>query len=236
MAIKPRKYLLPIIVFLVVLMMVSGCSSPAISVSSRIDDLSLTEVWHQVVGVIDIREDSARLDTFNLATDADGEIQRLSLKFFGYDSEGSPKFFSAELNSDSMLVVRTLVTTSVLEYRHPLGILAELDALDIAALEAGDGGLSIQIRFQRNAISYGYENTDVFHLSDGKLRQLDRIRFSNDYYTCTIEYFQLQKSDSGIYTTPPAPLPPNERTGQTWFLTEDIHRAVEVLYLDGEAS
>ncbi|ADJ26854.1 hypothetical protein Dehly_1575 [Dehalogenimonas lykanthroporepellens BL-DC-9] len=226
-----KKSLLLIGLF-VGLTVVSGCADPVASVPRNIEDLSLTGVWRQVVDVIDIQAESARLDTFNLVTDAEGEIQRLSLKFYGYDSDGRPKFFSAEMNSNRLLGVKTLVTTSVLEYRHPLGILAELDAVGIAALEPGDDGLSIQIRFQRNDISYRYEYTDVFHLSNGNLRQLDKIRFSNDYYSCVIEYFQLQKSDSGIYTTPPAPVPPGQRTGQVWFLTEDLSMAVDVVYLD----
>ncbi|MDV2988912.1 MAG: hypothetical protein P3T54_01945 [Dehalogenimonas sp.] len=229
----PRKYLVPVIMLLAGLVAFSGCANPSVAVSSHIDDLDLTGVWHQVVDVIDVQEETARLDTFNLLTDADGDIQKLSLKFYGYDTDGSPKFYSAEMNSAGQLVVKTLVTTSVLEYRHPLGILAELDAVGIAALERGDGGLAVQIRFQRNDIGYTYDYVDVFHLAHGHLRQLELIRLSSNYYSCTIEYFRLQKSDSGINTTPPMPVPPGERTGQVWFLTEDINRATDVVYLGG---
>ncbi|AKG52729.1 hypothetical protein DGWBC_0037 [Dehalogenimonas sp. WBC-2] len=224
--------LLVLSIVLSLILPLSGCGGPSVTISTKLGDLALVKIWNDIVDSLDIQEDSAQLSTFTVSSDEDSNVYRFSLGFYGRDSKGNPKYYSASLNSDGVLKLNTMTTLSVPVFRHPLRIFSELDVFDLSLLEPGNGGLSIQVDFQNSDVAYLYQYVDAFELADGQLRQLEKISFAHSFTSCSITVFRMQSTDSGVHTTPPAPIPPGERTWQTWFLMEDINNATSVEYLE----
>ncbi len=219
----------------------SGCAGTKITVSTKLDSLSLTEMWNAVTSSVDLQEEGAEFDSLYLHSDAERNIDTLSFTFQGWNKKGRPHAYFADVNRKGEIAIRTNEIASVQSTQHPSKVFDEIDKLGLASLDAGENGLSIRIDFQSGDIGYSYNNVDIYNLVDGMLLPLEEIVFHSDYPWCTVSVYKLIPNETvttedgrtiAQATSVAGPVPPGERTSQIWFLGDDINKADTINYLD----
>ncbi|MBN2074272.1 MAG: hypothetical protein JW762_01850 [Dehalococcoidales bacterium] len=220
----------------------SSCDDTVITTTPEFDpdmnELSLLELWGMIADSTDIQEHTTEMSTFQMSCDAEGRLDRLSFDFGGTNNEGRPCIYFADFNYESKIDIRAYEVDSFPVKRHPALVLEEIDKIGLDVLKPSSEAMTIHISFTSGDVGYRNDNLDIFHLENGVLVPLDEIIFHNQASWCTISVYHLVPNDSVVdengqttTTTAPAPVPPGERTSQTWFLSEDINMADTVTYL-----
>jgi len=228
--------------------LIPGCSGTGIKTTRELpqslDELSLTEMWNAVADVTDVQESMAELGSFNLRADEDGGIDSLYFDFRGRNKEGRPYIYFAEMGGEGKIDIRENESkNSVSLSAHPMTVFAEIDKVGLDSLEPGEAGFAMEISFQEGDVGYSYDYSDIYHLEDGALRQLEEIIFHSETPWCTIGVYKLSPLETTTTedgqtvaqaTTVAGPVPPGERTSQIWFLSDGIKKAEVVEYLEAD--
>jgi hypothetical protein len=221
----------------------SGCTKDTATVPQTLDELSLVNIWEGVASSIDLQEQGAEFDSLYLHSDRDRKVDTLYFTFEGYTEKGRAHVYTASMNSKDEINIRTNEIASIQPTQHPLKIFEQIDRLGMASLKTGDEGLSLQIGFQQGDIGYSYDNLDIYHLDNGTLLPLKEIIFHSSYPWCTVSVYELVPNETIITrdghtiaqaTTVSAPVPPDERTSQIWFLGDDINKATTIEYMESK--
>jgi hypothetical protein len=233
------------LIALILITVMPGCSGRKITTTGELpqslDKLYLTEMWSEVAEAADIQEPGAQLGDFRLRADENGGIDLLSFNFLGRNKEGVPCIYFADMGQKGKIDIREYEGEPESFSAHPMPVFAEIDKLGVASLEPGESGLSMEICIQGGDVGYSYDYSDIYHLEDGGLRQLEEIVFHSETPWCTIGVYKLSPlemitTEDGQTvtqaTTVAAPPPPGKRTSQIWFLSEGINRAEKVKYLE----
>lgn len=248
----PKSKIMTILclIALVLVTIMPGCSGTKITTTGELpqslDRLSLTEMWSAVAEAADIQEPTAELGDFRLRADENGGIDLLSFNFLGRNKEGVPCIYFADMGQKGKIDIREYEGEPESISAHPMIVFAEIDKLGLASLEPGESGLSMEICVQGGDVGYSYDYSDIYHLEDGNLRQLEEIVFHSETPWRTIGVYRLSPletitTEDGQTVTQAtavaAPPPPGERTSQIWFLSEGVNKAdiVEYLQTDEEA-
>ncbi len=230
--------------FVLVITVLSGCGKEKVSIPRELDQLSLVGIWETVSATIDIQKGGEELESLKLHANRDGQVDSLSFIFHGFNQKGRPEVYFVSMNSRGEMDWYSYESNSVNPTLHPLKVFEEIDKLGLALQESGDAGLSINVGFQSGDVGYRNQYGNLFHLEGGNLKQLDEIVFHSRYPWCTISVFKLSPNETVItedgQTTTQAStvvrinsaVPPEERTSQIWFLSEDINKAETVEYLE----
>jgi hypothetical protein len=231
------------IVPIIAIFTMPGCAGTKAAVPHKLDELSLVDMWNAVANQVDLQEQGAELESLYLHSDTDRNVNTLYFKFQGYTEKGRAHVYNASIYGKSEMNIQANGISSVQPTRHPFKIFEEIDTLGIASLETGEEGMSMLIDFQYGDIGYSYDNLDIYHLDNGTLLPLKEIIFHSSYPWCTVSVFKLVPNETVITedgrtiaraTTAAAPVPPEERTSQIWFIGEDINKATTVEYLKSE--
>jgi hypothetical protein len=239
------------LVLIIALTIMPGCSGTKITTTrelpQNLDELSLTEMWSAVAEVAGIQESSAELGSFNLRTDENSGIDSLYFNFRGWNKEGVPCIYFAEMGREGKIDIRENESkNSESLSAHPMTVFTEIDKLGLASLETGKAGLFMQISFQGGDVGYKHAYTNIYQLKDGELLPLKQVIFHTNVYWCTISVFQNAKNEGNgaertatVRVDPEATaddivVPLEDRTSQIWFLSEDTKRAEVVEYLETE--
>ncbi|MDY6833377.1 MAG: hypothetical protein SVY53_01065 [Chloroflexota bacterium] len=222
-----------------VALLVSGCglSTALVPLSTNVSELSLVEVWDEVLGVTDMQNSSARLEHLIIHTDRDGMIENFSLSFYAMDSYGQARLCVAERQYRGDLRCSTTNIESLPQgifTLQPHLLFQELDNLDLVDLEPGDGGLHIKIDSLAGSVGYDVDYTNVFVIENGELRPIRNIVFrsAEPWTEIWISQSSLsQEGDESVVETAPGPVPPEERQSQIWFSSYDMHKADVIEYL-----
>ncbi len=233
------------LILIITAALMPGCSGNNIATTGelpqRLDELYLTEMWTVVSEAADIQEPTAQFGDFRLRADANGGIDLLSFNFLGRNKEGVPCIYFADMGQKGRIDIREYEGEPESISAHPMIVFAEIDKLGLDSLEPGEAGLAMEICFQGGDVGYSYDYSDIYHLEDGSLRQLEEIVFHSETPWCTIGVYKLSplattttedEQTVAQAATVAGPVPPGERTSQIWFLSEGINRAEVVEYLE----
>lgn len=228
---------------ILVITILPGCAKEKVSITQDLDKLSLVGMWETVSATIDVQKGGEELESLKLHSNGNRQVDSLSFIFHGFNQKGRPEVYFVSMNSHGEMDWYSYESDSVNPTLHPLKVFEEIDRLDLASLESGDAGLSINVGFQSGDIGYRNEYGNIYHLEGGILKPLDEIIFHSKYPWCTISIFKLSPNETIItedgQTISQAStvarvngtVPPEERTFQIMFLSEDINKAVTVEYL-----
>ncbi len=232
------------VAFILVVTVLSGCTKEKVSIPRELDQLSLVGMWETVSETIDVQKGGEELESLRLHANGDRQVDSLSFIFHGFNQKGRPEVYFVSMNSRGEMDWYSYESDSVNPTLHPLKVFGEIDKLGLASLEPGDTGLSINVGFQSGDVGYRNQYGNIYHLEDGNLQPLDEIVFHSRYPWCTISVFKLSPNETVItedgQTNAQAStvvrvngmVPPEERTSQIWFLSEDINKAETVSYLE----
>jgi hypothetical protein len=234
-----------VLVFLASVMVLPGCDDTVITTTPKINpsitELSLLELWDIIVESTDIQESSAQMDMFDLRCDDEGKMDYLYYTFGGRNNEGRPCIYFAQFDHENRIDILTYEVDYFAIKRHPVKVFEEIDKFGLDSIKPGDEGMTVHISFMSGDVGYGNDYLNIFHLENGRLTPLDEIIFHSRVSWCTISVYHLVPNDIVVAengstvaqaTTAVAPVPPGERTSQTWFLSEDINLAETVQYLE----
>jgi hypothetical protein len=208
-----------------------------------LDELSLVKMWEAVSIAIGVQNGSQELESFRLYTNRDDKIDSLSFVFHGNNAGGRPEVYFVSKNSRGEIGWYSNESKFVSPTLKPTRVFTEIDSLGLSSLELGDAGLLMQVDFKSGDVGYNNKYGNIYRIEGGKLRQLKEIVFHSRYPWCTISVYKLFPNETVITddgqttaqtTTVRIPVPPEERTSQTWFLSEDINKAETVEYLENK--
>jgi hypothetical protein len=204
-----------------------GCIDSSVAITNKLDELSLTAAFNEVVEKTNVYEDTVGFRKLRLHTDKSGLIDSLSFSFYAVSKtskETLPVLFDVQMNSKGELEWDSLENDSSYNtypgLQNGSRILEEIDKLGLSSIVPGDNGLVVQIDLQQGDMGYSRPQSELYCLQDGKLIPLDKVVFhSNDYWT-TISVFENLAGKTGeTFQTG------DGETSQIWFLAEDLNKA-----------
>jgi len=220
------------------LMLLPGCNrnDARIRIPENVRELSLVQMWDEVVKVIDIQEQTTYLEDFLLDVSyQNGKINALWFTcrvadngsdwthyFIGFDEGRRLQWQSTETQGVSS-------ESNILLTYNPRILFAELDKIGFSYVQSTSSGFSVRVKQE---LDRSYSNAPgwlLSHLKDGQLIPLKYIKLSSEHSSLPVWIGRGQRQK------PPAPpVPPDSEYVQTeiWFLSEDINKAEAVEYLE----
>jgi hypothetical protein len=234
-----------LLLLIATVMLFLSCDDAVITTTPGFDtdmkELSLLELWEMIADSTDIQERTAELGTFHMNYNNEGKMDHLYFDFGGRNREGRPCLYFADFNHESKIDIRAYEVDSFPVKRHPALVFEEIDKLCLDMLKPGSEGMTVHISFTSGDVGYRNNYLDILHLENGVLVPLNEIIFHSQVPWCTISVYHLVPNDRVVTesgstiaqaTTALTPVPPGERTSQTWFLSEDVNMADTVNYLE----
>lgn len=176
-----------------IMMISSGCTdvlSVPVARPLQIEEGPMTGVWEEIIGAADIQNETARLETFDLRTDADGKIDTLHIVFSGL-REGEVVWYDADLAGSDRIVLRQEGRPQPSGVGpHPSGVFEALDAFFRTTTREGGTITSAYLANGANIV-FDSEYVRTFAYSDGRLHPLRLITFPRDtmmYYLKVCSY------------------------------------------------
>ncbi len=171
----------------------SGCMNTVdvpVARPLQIEEGPMAGVWEEIIGAADIRNETARLETFDLRTDADGKIDTLHIVFSGL-REGEVVWYDADLAGSDRIVLRQIGRPERSgSGPHPSGIFEALDVF-LRTETRGDGTITSAYLSNGANIVFDSEYVRTFEYSDGRLYPLRLVTFPHDammYYLTVCNY------------------------------------------------
>lgn len=156
----------------------------------QIEEGPMAGVWEEIIGAADIRNETARLETFDLRTDADGKIDTLHIVFSGL-REGEVVWYDADLAGSDRIVLRQIGRPERSgSGPHPSGIFEALDVF-LRTETRGDGTITSAYLSNGANIVFDSEYVRTFEYSDGRLHPLRLVAFPRNtmmYYLKACNY------------------------------------------------
>jgi len=202
----------------------------------NVNELSLVQMWDEVVKIIGIKEQTTYLDQFVLDVSyQNGKINTLRFTcyvinnepewthyFIGFDEDRGLRWQSDETQEVSS-------EFNILLTYNPRIVFVELDKIGFSNVQSTSSGFSIRVEKEYD---HAFSNDDapgwlISHLKDGQLIPLKYIKLSSNHSSLPVWI------DRGQRQKPPAsPVPLDSDYVQTeiWFLSEDVARAETVEY------
>jgi len=245
-----RKLFIPKVLIIAMLFItllsvaLTGCTKEKVMIPQDLDGLSLVQMWEKVSAKIDVQKGGEEMESFRLHANGVRQVDSLSFVFHGFNQKGRPEVYFVSMNAHGEMNWYSYVSDLVNPTRHPLKVFEEIDKIGLASLESGDAGLSMHVEFQSGDVGYRNQYGNIYHLEGGTLKPLDEIIFHSQYPWCTTTVFKLSPNETVITRDGQiiaqastavrinGVVPPEERTSQIWFLSEDINKAEVVEYLD----
>ncbi len=216
-----------------------GCNrnDAQMRIPENISELSLVQMWDEVVKVIGIQEQTAYLNEFLLDVSyQNGKINTLWFTcyvtnngpdwthyFIGFDEGRRLQWQSDETQGvPSEFNMRLIYTPRIL--------FAELDKIGFSYVQSTSSGFSVHAQQTRKAtFSIDSPIAIPYHLKDGKLIPLKLITLNSEQLSMPIWVGRGQRQKP-----PEPPVPPDSEYVQTEirFLSEDINKAETVEYLE----
>lgn len=150
----------------------------------------MTGVWEEILEAADLRNETVRLETFDLRTDAGGNVDSLHILFSGV-RQGEVVWYDADLARSDRIVLRQ-------KWRpersgsgpHPSGVFEALDVF-LRTTPREDGTItSADLRNGANIV-FDSEYIRTFAYGDGRLHPLRLVTFPRDemvYYLSVCNY------------------------------------------------
>jgi hypothetical protein len=223
-----------------VIALLPGCSrdNAQMKIPENVNELSLVQMWDEVVKVIGIQEQTAYLDEFVLDVSyQNGKINTLWFTCYVTDNGSNWTHYTIGFNNESRGLYWNSGETQGLpsEFNirlthNPRILFAELDKIGFSHVQSTSSGFSVHAQQIRNStFSIDSPIAIPHHLKDGKLIPLKFITLNSEQLSMPVWIGRGQRQK------PPAPpVPPDSEYVQTeiWFLTEDINKAEAVEYLE----
>ena len=177
-----RDNLVPLVLVLGIVVISSGCMNTVdvpVARPLQIEEGPMTGVWEEVIGAAGIQNETARLETFDLHTDADGMVDSRHILFSGL-RQGEVVWYDADLARSDRIVLRQ-------EGRpersgsgpHPSGVFEALDA-SFRTTTREDGTVTSAYLENGAGIVFDSEYVRTFTYSDGRLHPLQLVAFPRD--------------------------------------------------------
>ncbi|MDD5702253.1 MAG: hypothetical protein PHU23_09420, partial [Dehalococcoidales bacterium] len=223
----------------VLMITLPGCNrnDAQMRIPENINELSLVQMWDDVVKIIGIQQQTAYLDEFLLDVSyQNGKINTLWFTcyvtnnrldwthyFIGFDEGRRLRWQSDETQGvPSEFNIRLIY--------NPRILFAELDKIGFSYVQSTSSGFSAHAQQTRNStFSIDSPIAIPYHLKDGKLIPLKFITLNSEQLSMPVWIGRGQRQK------PPAPpVPPDSEYVQLeiWFLSEDINKAEKVEYLE----
>ena len=221
-----------------VIALLPGCSrdNAPMKIPENVNELSLVQMWDEVVKIIGIQEQTAYLDEFVLDVSyQNGKIN--TLWFTCYVTNNGPDWTHYFIGFDEGRRLQwqsdeTQGVPSEFNMRliyNPRILFAELDKIGFSYVQTTSSGFSVHAQQTRKStFSIDSPIAIPYHLKDGKLIPLKLITLNSEQLSMPIWVGRGQRQKP-----PEPPVPPDSEYVQTeiWFLSEDINNAETVEYL-----
>jgi hypothetical protein len=212
-----------------------GCVDSSVAIPNKLNELSLTAAFNEVVEKTNVYEDAVEFKTLRLHTNGSGVIDSFSFSFYAISKTGKetvPVLFAVQMNENGELEWESYGLNNNDSYYHnptlslkDLKVLTEIDKLGLSSIAPGDNGSVVQIDLQQGDIGYSRPQSGLYCLQDGKLTPLDKVVFHSNDYWITISVFENLAGKAGeTFQTG------DGETSQIWFLAEDLNKAEIVEY------
>jgi hypothetical protein len=194
-----------------------------LDISLDVQELTLIQLWGTIVEEIGIREETAKISSFTLVTNAHGEIQWMLFEVWGISAENLSTSYLVEINNrenQRLLTVNTYISDTSLNSSHPGAYFDEIDKVGLPSIQSDTDGIWISIDDMFPGGDY-HSNEKVsllFRLKDGNLVPLKRVKFRDEPYIFGIKV--KKKAPDG------EPFYPSE----IWFLDQDMAKAEIIEY------
>lgn len=171
----------------------SGCTNTVdvpVACPLQIEEGPMTGIWEEILEASGLRNETTRLETFDLHADADGEVDSLHILFSGVQ-QGDVVWYDADLARSDRIVLRQ-------KWRpersgsgpYPSGVFEALDAF--LRTETREDGTITSAYLENGAnIVFDSEYIRTFEYSDGRLHPLRLVAFPRDtmmYYLKVCNY------------------------------------------------
>jgi hypothetical protein len=193
----------------------------------KLDELSLDDIFQEIIAEAEIQEDTIELVSLKLHTDETLTLDSLSMSF--YAVTGTPEhprsmfFRSVEMNEHGTLhweySENTFDAGGYPLLRYNPDTLAEIEQAVLASLEPGENGLSVQICPQSGSIGYHRPTLELYALEDGQSVPLESVVFHGNQSWLEISVYQLAEGTSETAQQGEA------GTTRMWFMADDLYQA-----------
>ena len=171
----------------------SGCTdvlSVPVAHPLRIEEGPMIGLWEEITSAADIQNETARLETFDLRTNVDGEVDSLHILFSGVRQE-DVVWYDADLAGSDRIVLRQEGRPQPSGVGpHPSGVFEALDAFFRTTTREGGTITSAYLANGANIV-FDSEYVRTFAYSDGRLHPLRLVTFPRDtmmYYLKVCNY------------------------------------------------
>ena len=171
----------------------SGCTdvlSVPVARPLQIEEGPMIGVWEEIIEAAGLEDETVRLETFDLRTDADGTIDSVHILFSGV-RQGEVVWYDADLARSDRLVLRQIGRPEQsASGPHPAGVFEALDAFLRTATREDGTITSVHLETGAN-IGFDSEYVRTFTYSDGRLHPLRLVAFPHDtmvYYLKVCNY------------------------------------------------
>ncbi|MCE5338814.1 MAG: hypothetical protein LLF90_09035 [Methanomicrobiaceae archaeon] len=160
----------------------SGCTgviSVPVAHPLQIEEGPVTGVWEEILKAADLRNETARLETFDIRTDARGDVDSLHILFSGVRHEKTVWYDAALTGADRVVLRQERRPESSGSGPHPSGVFEALDTC-FRTTPREDGTItSADLRNGANIV-FDSEYIRTFAYSDGRLHPLRLVTFPRD--------------------------------------------------------
>jgi len=175
-----RRYNLTLFALLLgIVVFSSGCTNTVevqVAHPLQIDKGPMTGVWEEILAAADLQNETVRLETFDLRTDADGKIDTLHIVFSGL-RQGEVVWYDAALTgTDRILLRQEEKPERSGSGPLPAGVFEALDVF--SRTETREGGTITSAHLENGAnIVFDSKYIRTFAYSDGRLHPLRLVTF-----------------------------------------------------------
>ncbi len=223
-----------IVLLSTVVISTAGCGKPVI-LPKTFGEVSFVQLWQMITEAIDVQEETAELGRFTIAVDENSEIMSIYLTFQARNTAGRPHVYITSIGGNGELHWSSYETDTVSATNYPSIMFAELDKVDISAVQPDSNSFYLQVYFISGSIKYNSYYTDIYHLLDGELLPLEDVMFSSNTPWAVIWLTKpWSRNYSGTVETTSSEKTSVDKTSQLWFLSRDLNRAESVKHLENQ--
>ncbi|MCK9276558.1 MAG: hypothetical protein M0P22_00535 [Methanoculleus sp.] len=171
----------------------SGCTgtiSVPVAHPLQIEEGPMTGVWEEILEAADLRNEAVRLESFDIRTDAGGDVDSLHILFSGVRHEKTVWYDADLARSDRIVLRQKWRPERSGSGPHPSGVFEALDVF--LRTETREDGAITSAHLENGAnIVFDSEYVWTFAYSDGRLHPLRLVTFPRDtmmYYLKVCNY------------------------------------------------
>lgn len=197
-----RSYLVLLVLVFGIAVISSGCTgviSVPVAHPLQIEEGPVTGVWEEILKAADLRNDTVQLETFDIHTDAGGEVDSLHILFSGVRHEKTVWYDAALTGTDRVVLRQETRPESSGSGPHPSGVFEALDTC-FRTTPREDGTITSADLLNGVNIVFDSEYIRTFVYSDGRLHPLRLVTFPRDetvYYLSVCNYPEPTMNGTG---------------------------------------